>query len=375
MQDLAMEFSRQGWEPTVIVPSSELKEAFSWETIESIRVFRVRAPRSKDIGYMRRAVAELFMPLSVVRGLRVSPLNGIKWDGVVSYSPSIFLGPVVNHIKSKSGCRSYLILRDIFPDWAADMGLMGRGLPYRIFKAVERYQYSVSDVIGVQTDANLAYFDDWAERSFRRVEVLHNWLAKAPNVGCSISVEDTMLAGRRILVYAGNMGVAQGMDLVLGLVESLQDRKDIGFLFVGRGSESQRLRDYAVRESLNNVLFYDEIDPAEIPGLYAQCHVGIVSLDPRHKTHNIPGKFLSYMQGGIPVLASVNPGNDLAELIGRENVGRASTDGSVQGLRSLTERLLDEDAADPDLRLRCANLASRLFSPERAVSQIIRAFA
>jgi len=65
------------------------------------------------------------------------------------------------------------------------------------------------------------------------------------------------------------------------------------------------------------VLFYDEIDPDEIPGLYAQCHVGIVALDPRHKTHNIPGKFLSYMQSGLPVLASINPGNDLVELIQR----------------------------------------------------------
>jgi len=44
------------------------------------------------------------------------------------------------------------------------------------------------------------------------------------------------------------------------------------------------------------VVFHDEIEPSEIPGLYSQCHAGIVALDPRHKTHNLPGKFLSYMQ-------------------------------------------------------------------------------
>jgi hypothetical protein len=54
------------------------------------------------------------------------------------------------------------------------------------------------------------------------------------------------------------------------------------------------------------VVFHDEIHPDEIPGLYAQCHVGMVALDPRHKTHNIPGKFLTYMQSGLPVLANIN---------------------------------------------------------------------
>ncbi|WP_211160137.1 hypothetical protein [Aromatoleum aromaticum] len=56
--------------------------------------------------------------------------------------------------------------------------------------------------------------------------------------------------------------------------------------------------------------------------MYAQCHVGVVALDRRHKTHNIPGKFLTYMQSGLPVLANINPGNDLVDLIDSEQVGR-----------------------------------------------------
>ncbi|MDD2878988.1 MAG: hypothetical protein PHQ58_00995 [Rhodoferax sp.] len=48
----------------------------------------------------------------------------------------------------------------------------------------------------------------------------------------------------------------------------------------------------------------------------------MAALDPRHKTHNIPGKFLSYMQSGLPVLATINAGNDLADVIQTERVGR-----------------------------------------------------
>ena len=122
------------------------------------------------------------------------------------------------------------------------------------------------------------------------------------------------------------MGDAQGMDVLLDLDERLHHRREIGLLFVGHGSDAQCLCDDAKTRGLDNVVFHDEIDPAEIPGLYSQCHVGIVALDPRHKTHNIPGKFLSYMQSGLPVLANINPGNDLAALIQREGVGRVCTD-------------------------------------------------
>ena len=250
------------------------------------------------------------------------------------------------------------------------MGLLGRGLPYRFFKAIERYQYSVADVIGVQTPANVPYFSEWASPPTRRVEVLQNWLADAPETGCSISVAASAIAGRTILVYAGNMGVAQGMGILIDLAERLRDRRDIGFLFVGRGSDAQRLREDAKARGLENVVFYDEVDPSEIPGLYAQCHVGIVALDPRHKTHNIPGKFVSYMQGGLPVLASINPGNDLAEIIGREGVGQVCTDHSVDTLQRMAESLLAEIAADTGLSSRCRALSAKYFSPQAAVKQI-----
>jgi len=63
------------------------------------------------------------------------------------------------------------------------------------------------------------------------------------------------------------------MGILLDLAEQLKQRQDIGFLFVGRGSDAQRLRSDAKDRNLNNVIFYDEIDPNEIPALYAQCHI------------------------------------------------------------------------------------------------------
>lgn len=369
LRDLSLEFVRQGHEPTVLIPAAPLTERFRIETFNGVRIARLRAPRTKDIGYVRRTLGEFLMPFAMLYNLRKSPLADEHWDGVVWYSPTIFLGPIARALKSASACRSYLIIRDIFPEWAVDMGLMGRGLPYRFFKSVERHQYSVADTIGVQSLSNLAYFSSRG----RGIEVLQNWLAEAPNIGCSIAVSATALAGRKIFVYAGNMGVAQGMGVLLDLADSLRQRTDIGFLFVGRGSDAQRLRSDAASRKLDNVRFFDEIDPSEIPGLYAQCHIGLVALDPRHKTHNIPGKFLSYMQCGLPVLAIVNPGNDLAGLIEAENVGRACTTQAIPTLRHLAETLVTDLAADEGVGFRCRDLAKRLFSPETAVNQIVAA--
>jgi glycosyltransferase involved in cell wall biosynthesis len=372
LRDLSQEFVRQGHEVTVMVASPELRERWHAEMWNGVRVLRLRTPKTKDVNYVRRTLAEFMMPFAMLRNLKRSPDANENYDGVVWYSPTIFLGPVANALKTKNDCPSYLIIRDIFPEWAVDMGLMGRGLPYRFFKAIAGHQYSVADVIGVQTPGNLAYFEGRG-RYRARLEVLHNWLADSPDIGCSINIANTPLKGRKIFVYAGNMGIAQGAGILLDLAERLLPREDVGFVFVGRGSDAVRLRNDAARRELNNVLFYDEIDPDEIPGLYAQCQVGLVALDPRHKTHNIPGKFLSYMQSALPVLASINDGNDLVALIEQSGVGRTCTDASPEAMARLAEELLQQIAGDPGIARRCKQLAAEMFSPNAAVEKITAA--
>lgn len=371
LRDLSREFARQGHALTVLLPATEQPEPWLLEEFDGVQVLRLKAPRTKDIGYMRRTLAELFMPFAMLRNFRKSTLAKERWDGVVWYAPSIFHGPLVSALKKSSRCKGYLIIRDIFPEWAVDMGLMGKGLPYRFFDAVARYQYSVANVIGVQTPGNRGYFDQWARQPNRQLEVLQNWLDKPAKVHCSIRIEETPLVGRKVIVYAGNMGIAQGMGILLDLAEKLRDRPDVGFLFVGRGSNAARLKAESKARKLDNLVFFDEIDPDEIPDLYAQCCAGIVALDPRHKSHNIPGKFLTYMQSGLPVLANVNAGNDLAQMIREECVGQVCESNQVDEMLRLTEELLTQIESERNLPARCRSLFEREFAVERTVRQII----
>jgi len=375
LRDLSRELVRQGHQLTVLLPAADLDGLWRLDDWEGVRVLRLRAPKTKDIGYVRRTLNEFWMPFAMRRQLKCSPLAHERFDGVVWYSPSIFHGPLVQALKRHSRCPSYLIIRDIFPEWAVDMGLMGRGLPYRVFDAVARYQYSVADVIGVQTPGNLAYFDRWQQQQGRTLEVLQNWLGKPAQARCPIRLDETALAGRQVFVYAGNMGVAQGMDIILDLAQQLQSRSDVGFLFVGRGSDVARLKASAKDRRLDNVLFYDEIHPDEIPDLYAQCSAGIVALDPRHRSHNIPGKFLTYMQSGLPVLANVNAGNDLAQMIRDQQVGQVCENNDPLALQQLAEQLLEQIKVDSNLPLRCKALFEKQFAVEAAAQQIVAALA
>ena len=371
LRDLSREFERQGHSLTVLLPSPDQKDPWRLEKIDDVQVLRLKAPRTKDIGYFRRTLGELVMPFAMLRHFRRSPLANEHWDGVVWYAPSIFHGPLASALKKRSSCKGYLIIRDIFPEWAVDMGLMGRGLPYRFFDAVARYQYSVADVIGVQTPGNLGYFDRWRQQPSRQVEVLQNWLDKPALARCPIRVNATSLAGRKVFVYAGNMGIAQGMDILLDLAEQWCGRTDVGFLFVGRGSDVARLKSAAKDRKLDNVLFYDEIHPDEISDLYAQCNAGIVALDSRHKSHNIPGKFLTYMQSGLPVLATVNAGNDLAQMIRIEQVGQVCENNRVEDLVHFANQLLDQIESDGQMSSRCRSLFEREFAVEKTVLQIV----
>ena len=136
MRDLARELAAQGHEPVVLVPDTNLGRSWALETLDGIQVLRLSALPTRDIGYLWRTIGEMTLPWAMLRGLRKSPLGSQRWDAVAWYSPSIFFGPLVRALKRSSKCRSYLIQRDVFPEWAVDLGLLRKGLAYRMFKAV-----------------------------------------------------------------------------------------------------------------------------------------------------------------------------------------------------------------------------------------------
>jgi glycosyltransferase involved in cell wall biosynthesis len=281
----------------------------------------------------------------------------------------------MSRFKVRYGCHAYLVVRDIFPDWAVDLGLMKKGLAFYFLKFVEIYQYKVASCIGIQAPGNFKYFNTRFFKKFKpKVELLWTWITPAilPKIS-SIDLNKTELAGRVNFVYAGNMGIAQDINFIISLAILFRECSNIGFVFVGRGSELGRLKAMVAQRALRNVIFFDEVDSNEIPALYVQCSIGLVALDPRHKSSNIPGKFLSYMACGLPVLARLNPGNDLVDIISESQVGASYVGSDAGEFKGVADRLIGILHNDQHMSSRCKNLAHILFSTENAANQIISA--
>ena len=372
MHDLAQVFIAEGHQVTIITPTSTQKERVHITRNEGVRLIQVKAFETKDINYASRTLAELINPFVIWHKLKKCPeFLDSHYDGIIWYSPTIFWGPLIKKLKRQYKVKAYLILRDIFPDWALDLGLLKNGLIYQFLKKIERYQYQQADIIGLQSPNNLKFFEKKNVGLKSNLEVLWNWVGGVNETPCSIDLSKTGLAGRMTFVYAGNMGVAQGIDVLMNLVKVMQHDRKIGFVFVGRGSEVRGLKQDVSNLNLDNILFFDEIAPSELPGLYRQCSVGLIALDRRHSSHNIPGKFVSYAKAGLPVIAFVNAGNDLVDLIAAHQLGCAFVNEGDVVMGEKIKELCGQIQADVGFASRAYNLTEHYFSAASACNRIV----
>lgn len=378
LQELAQSLIEIDINVSLIVSNDAQSEPVTFNMHDGCTIISVKGLKTKDVKYLQRVAHEFINPLLIWWRLKKSSkFNCLYIDGVVWYSPSIFWGPLIRRLKIKFKCKSYLILRDIFPDWALHLGLVSNGIGYKFLKAVERYQYKQANTIGIQSTNNLIYFQKNQKNLNSNLEILWNWsrLKNSPEINnCSIDINKTVLAGRVVFTYVGNLGVAQGMHILLKLIYRCKDLDDIGFLIVGRGIELQNIKDFIRHKKIKNALIFDEIESDQVPGLLSQCHVGLIFLDQRHQTHNIPGKFVTYMSSGVPVLAILNPGNDLLELIPNSGVGEVSCQNSMDEIFSKVMVLKEVVRLDKEIANRCRDLARTLFDSKKTAQQIIQSF-
>lgn len=375
LKALALELVCQNHSVCVAIPNASQREAIVIKEQDGVEIFSVKALQTKDVLYVRRVVAEFINPFLMWSRLRSNSIFIVRnIDGVIWYSPSIFWGPLVKRLKEFFHCKAYLVLRDIFPDWAYDLGVLRSSRAYALLKKVSEYQYDQANWIGVQSPNNRIYLLKRYPYLSAKVEVLWNWVTPSKNIPCSIVLNKAEIGNRAVLVYAGNVGVAQGISSFIRLLKKLNAKEEYAFVFVGRGSEMRDLELAVKQEKISFVYFFEEIDPSEIAALYEQCDIGLLVLDPRHQTHNIPGKFISYIQSGLPTLALANQENDLISLINDNRLGAAITDLESAALDQALERLKSIQN-DPELHARCKRAEEGIFSVQVAAKNIAHLFA
>ena len=158
MHELASEFIKQGHEVTVITPSPELHQKIEISALDGVSVCRFKSGEIKNVGKVKRAINETLLSFYAWKSFS-SYLQENKHDIIVYYSPSIFWGGLVNKLKKIWDVPSYLILRDLFPQWAIDQKLIREGsMIEKYFRFFEKRNYAVADTIGLMSKNNLEWF-------------------------------------------------------------------------------------------------------------------------------------------------------------------------------------------------------------------------
>ena len=275
-------------------------------------------------------------------------LTGLKknqCNGIICYSPSIFYGSAVNWLKKNYNSSSYLIMRDLFPKWALEAGLLSDGLLYRYFKFIERNLYKSSNIIGIEAKSDLEYFKNYGLDDSIKIEVLNNW--GSANIQISNNFSNNPLDSKKInIVYGGNMGDAQDLLSLVNMIDCSILGERAHLFLIGSGNQFDKIKNTILRKNLLNVTLLESVDRKTYLSIMSEADIGLVSLNNRMSSNNYPLKMIGYMQLSKPILASVNKNNEIISMIQESNIGFASQAIDKIGFNNNLDNILSDPALE-----------------------------
>jgi glycosyltransferase involved in cell wall biosynthesis len=339
IKDLATELTRLGHEAIVVTFNENQKERLSDSKESGIRVIRIKC-KLRKYGMIGRLIAEIRYSSQIIRSLKKVKIEEV--NGIISLSPSIFYSKAITWVKIKYKIKAYLIVRDIFPKWLLDAGILKQGPLFSFFKKVEKELYESVDFIGIESIRDLNYFKEHLNNS-THLEVLDNW-GSSLKAGNSEKYESSLLPKDLVnIIYGGNMADAQDLHSLLDdLDDSILDDK--AFLtLIGGGHQLEAIKLLIESKNLKNVKLLDEVNQETYLNILKEADIGLVSLNKKLKSNNFPLKMMGYIQLSKPILASINKNNEIIDIIKDNDIGLVSLSGDSESFnRNLLSMIEDE---------------------------------
>ena len=346
---LISEFHENGHDVTVVAPAYD-EEITGLQVEKGINVIRVKTLPLFRVGLIKKGIANVMLPYQYKKAIQMYNLE-LDFDLILTPTPPISLYGVVAWLKKKSGAKTYLILRDIFPQNAVDLGLMSQnGLIHKYFRSKEKKLYAISDRIGCMSQGNKSYIIK------HNPSVPPQKLHQLPNWADMIAVESEDhirqlrskegFENKFIVIFGGNIGLPQKLENIVALAEACQDKKDILFLIMGGGNERKNLEELIASKDLDNIQVRDGVPQNEYMKWVQMADVGLISLSEKFTIPNIPSKSLSYYNSKTPILASIDLNTDYGQLLDDLNLGVWAEAGKTTLLKQKLLLLY----ADPELR-------------------------
>lgn len=351
--DLLRQFRDNGHNIYIVAPR-EKRSGLPTERLEDhgAHMLYVSIGNITKCGRIEKGISTLMIESRYLKAIKTH-FSDIHFDLVLYSTPPITLVGVVEYIKKRYNAKSYLLLKDIFPQNAVDLGMFSakgpKGLIYRYFRGKEKKLYRVSDYIGCMSQGNVDYVLK------HNPEVKSDMIEVCPN---SVDAQDMRVdeltrtkmrnkygipADKKVFVYGGNLGKPQGIGFIIDCLKANRDNADVHFLIVGDGTEYKKLEEYVNTEKQTNLTLMKRLPKEDYDKLAGACDIGMIFLDHRFTIPNFPSRLLSYMQAGVPVLACTDSNTDVGKVIETGGFGWWCESNSIEAFTETVNKALSCD--------------------------------
>lgn len=324
--DLAEALYNAGHMITVAVSEQAKNKKYSEMKKErGFDVLRIVTGNYYDVNMIVKGITTLKIPVLMRKGIW-HYLKDKKFDVILFEAPPVTNAALISWAKKKFNCNAYLMLKDIFPQNAVDLGIIKyKSILFKYFMKKEKKLYVVADIIGCMSKANRNYIlehNRWLDKN--KVEIFPN----TKKITDDISNQDYIMRKHYgipneacVFLFGGNMGRPQYIDLLCNAVYECKNEDNIFFFFIGRGTDRYKLEHVIKNNYIKNAVVLDNLPRIEYEQITKECDVGLIILDPRFTIPNYPSRILSYMEYAKPVLAATDYVTDINELIDNANCG------------------------------------------------------
>lgn len=360
-QDLMRMFRSEGNTVYIVTPCERrlaLKTGLT--EIDGVHILNVKTLNLQKTNAIEKGLGQVLVESQYTAAIKTY-LSDVKFDLILYSTPPITFPKVIAYLKKKNPqAKTYLLLKDIFPQNAVDLGMMSKtglkGVLYKFFRKKEKKLYALSDYIGCMSPANVAYvINHNQEVDPSKVEVAPNSLQLAvedeQEEKAKRSVERRYFRDKYrlpidlpIFIYGGNLGKPQGIPFLIKCLEANAHREDCHFLVIGTGTELPKLKAwYETIGSRLNVTVMEGLPKAEYDQLVRACDVGLIFLDHRFTIPNFPSRLLSYLENKMPVLCATDPNTDMGRIAEGNGFGFWCESNSVEAFTAMLDKMIHSD--------------------------------
>lgn len=345
--DLLREFTKHGHKVYVISPVERRRNQDTHIIEEGMAtILKLRIGNTQKTNIVEKGISTLCIKPQFIAGIK-KYFSKIKFDLVLYSTPPITFCKVIEYVKNRDGAKTYLLLKDIFPQNAVDLGMMQKnglkGLLYKSFRNKEKKLYRISDRIGCMSQANVDYvLKHNPEVDSAVVEVCPNSIEP---IDVSVDIEARewirkkyeIPVNKKVFIYGGNLGKPQGIEFLIRCLNDQQKNKDTFFLIIGDGTEYERFESFISENHPDNVKLMRRLPKEDYDTLVAASDVGMIFLDHRFTIPNFPSRLLNYMQAKVPVLACTDPNTDIGKVIEEGGFGWWCESNDAVAFQSIVE--------------------------------------